>query len=177
MADPRIQIPGQKMHRDLERGFSFCRPIHWNQYEMEDPYGVIYYPEDDPRTGFCVIVQDLGEGLDQAITEADLPDLRDGVWDGLRSLPDCEVLSEVEIAKESAIGFEFLYTFSTDGERYKRCMRLLYKDCQQFTIYGRGVPPEEYDVFANIFDWMYLTLTFGDLLKTLMARYPDLPPA
>ena len=33
MADPRIQIPGQRVHTDKEWGFSFCYPIHWNRGE------------------------------------------------------------------------------------------------------------------------------------------------
>jgi hypothetical protein len=143
--------------------------------DPEGQHGVVYYPEDDPRTGFGVIARDLGNGLDEPISEADLPDLRDGILDGLGDLSDCEVISEIEIAKESAVGFEFLYTFSVDGERYKRCMRLLYKERQQFTIYGQGVPPAEYDVFANIFDWMYLTFTFRDLVEELTGMYPVLP--
>jgi hypothetical protein len=132
---------------------------------------VAYYPEEDPRTGFYVLVRDLCDGLEQDITEADLPDLYEGIVEGLRGLPECQVLSETEINKESAIGFEFLLTFDLDGETYKRRMRLLYKARKHYIVYGQGTPPSEYDVFANIFDWMYLTFTFGDVLADLASLH------
>jgi len=172
LSDPRVRISGQKMHRDPDWSFSFWRPLNWSQYDIENQHGVVYFPEDDPRTGFYVLAKDLGEGLSEPITDSDLPALREGIWEGLKDLPDCQVLHEREIAKESAIGFEFLLTFALDGERCKRRMRLLHKGRQQFTIYGQGVPPTKYDVFENIFDWMYLTFTFGDLLNKLIAMYP-----
>ena len=83
------------------------------------------------------------------------------------------MLAEKEIAKESAIGFEFLLTFALDGETCKRRMRLLYKDRQQITIYGQGTPEKEYDLFGNVFDWMYLTFTYSDLAEQVADMYPD----
>ena len=177
LSDPRVRILGQKMHRDPEHTFSFWRPLNWKPHETEGQYGIAYYPEEDPRTGFYVLVRDLSDGLDKDITEADLPDLYEGIVEGLKGLPECEVLAEAEINKESAIGFEFLLTFALDDERYKRRMRLLYEGQQHFIIYGQGTPPSEYDVFANIFDWMYLTLTFSDLLGKLDAMHPPIPSA
>ncbi len=103
---------------------------------MVDQHGVLYYPGDDPRTGFYVIAQDLSHGLDAPITETDLPDLQEGVWDGLQSLPEFEIISKAGLAKESAIGFEFFFTFALDDAPCQRRMRLLYRDRQQFTIYG-----------------------------------------
>jgi hypothetical protein len=163
VTDQRVRIPGQKMHRDLERDFSFWRPLNWKRYDVAEQHGVVYYPGVDPNTGFYVLVRDLGAALDEEITEADLPALHEGLLEGLRGLPECEILSDIEINKEAAIGFEFTLTFVLDGQRYKRRMRMLYKGRQQFTIYGQGVPPNEYDRFESIYDWMYLTFTFSDL--------------
>lgn len=175
MSDPRAQIVGQKMHRDLRYLFSFWRPLNWNVYEIKEQYGIAYYPGEDPRTGFYVLVRDMSTELDENIAEKDLPDLHDGILEGLRGLPECRLLAEKEINKESAIGFEFLLTFALDGETCKRRMRLLYKGRQQFTLYGQGAPAAEYDVFENLFDWMYLTFTFSDLLDEMQEVYPDIP--
>jgi hypothetical protein len=177
LSDPRTQIFGQTAHRDPQWGFSFWRPRNWKQLELDEPHGIVYYPEDDPRTGFYVLAQDLSAGLDAPITEADLPDLRAGILDGLYALPQCQILSEAEIGRESAIGLEFTLTFKLDGEPCKRCLRLLCRDRQQFTLYGQGVPPAEYDLFANIYDWMYLTFTFGDVLEELANMHAQIPPA
>ena len=161
------------MHRDLEWNFSFWRPLNWNQYTLTDPHGVVYYPETDPRTGFYVTVTDLGEALGAEITPADLPALREGILEGLTDLPDCEILSTSEIAKEKAIGFDFLLTFALEGVPCKRRLRMLYLKRWQYVLYGQGVPPEDYDVFKNIFDYMYLTFKFGDL--ALDMGVPPMP--
>ena len=163
MGNPRTLIRGQKIHYDAKWKFSFWRPLNWKQFVSSDQLSVIYYPETDPRTGFYVSAADLGEVLGEGIKPGDLPALREGLMDGILGLPDCEILSEEEITKEKAIGFSFLMTFKLDGVPCKRRIRLLYLGTRQYTIYGQGVPPEDYDVFQNIFDYLYLTFTFSDL--------------
>jgi hypothetical protein len=140
---------------------------------MQDQYGFIYAPGDDPRTGFHVVVQDLSEELDGPVTVEDLPALHEGILDGLEALPDREILEHKEIAKGLALGFEFLLTFDLNGETCKRRLRLLYNDRQQFTLYGQGVPAHEYDVFHDTFEFIYNTFTFGDLLA--MQGFPVTP--
>jgi hypothetical protein len=166
-------LAGLKIHRDVDWDYSFWWPRGWHRYDMQDQYGFIYAPGTDPRTGFYVAVQDLSDQLDASVTEADLPALYEGIWDGLRALPDCEILQEKEIAKGLALGFEFLLTFSLDGEPCKRRLRLLYNDRQQFTIYGQGVPPQEYDVFHDTFEFIYSTFSFTDLLA--LQGFPVTP--
>jgi hypothetical protein len=122
-------------------------------------------------------VTDLSDTLDAEITEADLPDLRAGLLEGLAALPDCEILSEKQITLEKAIGFDFVLTFSLEGAPCKRRMTLLYLKHQQYTIYGQGVPQEDYDVFKNTFDYLYLTFTFRDLsLDMGVTPMPDFSP-
>ena len=167
MSDPRRILRGLKIHRDVDWNYSFWRPLNWYRYDMQDQYGFIYSPEQDPRTGFYISVQDLSATLDSAVSEEDLPALREGIMEGLKTLPDCEILMEKEIAKGYAIGFEILLTFTLDGETCKRRMRLLYNDRQQFTIYGQGVPASEYDVFHDTFEYMYVTFEFADILAMM----------
>ncbi|MBN1872905.1 MAG: hypothetical protein JXA33_01640 [Anaerolineae bacterium] len=173
MGNPRTLIYGQKLHRDLEWNFSFWRPLNWQSHTLTQSHGVIYYPETDLKTGFYVTVTDLSEDLDTEITTADLPALREGLQEGLVRLPACKLLAESEITKEKAMGFDFLFTFALDDAVCKRRMRTLYLGRCQYTLYGQGVPPEEYDVFQNIFDYMYLTFTFRDL--ALDMGVPPMP--
>jgi hypothetical protein len=140
---------------------------------MEDQYGFIYSPEKDPRTGFYISVRDLSDALDERVTEEDLPALREGILEGLKQLENCEILEEKEIAKGYAIGFEFLLTFTLGGDTIKRRTRLLYNDRQQFTIYGQGTPPAEYDVFHDTFEFIYSGFAFGDVMA--MAGMPAMP--
>ena len=162
--DPRRILEGLTIHRDVDWDYSFWRPRGWYRFDMQDRYGFIYAPGNDPRTGFYVAVQDLSDQLDGPVTEEDLPTLHEGILDGFKALPDCEIVQEKEIAKGFALGFEFLLTFTLDGETCKRRLRLLYNDRQQFTLYGQGVPPHEYDVFHDTFEFIYSTFTFADLL-------------
>ncbi|MBN1580167.1 MAG: hypothetical protein JXA89_05650 [Anaerolineae bacterium] len=173
MSDPRRILRGLKIHRDVDWNYSFWRPLNWYRYDMQDQYGFVYSPEQDPRTGFYISVQDLSAELDSAVSEEDLPALREGVLEGLKTLPDCEILMEKEIAKGYAIGFEILLTFTLDGETCKRRMRLLYNDRQQFTIYGQGFPLSEYDVFHDTFEYMYATFEFADILAMMGMPVTD----
>ncbi|MBN1874526.1 MAG: hypothetical protein JXA33_09880 [Anaerolineae bacterium] len=164
MGDLRTILRGIKIHRDVNWNYSFVHPTHWYRYDMQDRYGFIYTPEQDPRTGFCITIRDLSDILDGPVTEADMPALHEGLIAGLQQLPDCNILEEKEAKKGYGIGFEVLLTFTLDGETCKRHLRLLYNDRQQFTIYGQGVPETEYDVFHDIFEYMYITFDFGDIL-------------
>jgi hypothetical protein len=157
-------LDGLTIHRDVAWDYSFWRPRGWVRFDVQDQYGFIYAPREDPRTGFYVAVQDLSDQIDEPVTEQDLSALYEGIRDGLEALPDCEILQEKEIAKGAALGFEFLLTFSLDGEMCKRRLRMLYNDRQQFTLYGQGVPASEYDVFHNTYEFIYSTFTFADLL-------------
>jgi hypothetical protein len=171
--DPRRIMRGLRIHRDVDWDYSFWRPLGWHQYDMQDQYGFIYSPEEDPRTGFYVSVQDLSDQLDGPVTEEDLPSLRDGIVEGLRNLPDCQILEEKEIAKGFALGFEVLLTFTLDGETCKRRMRLLYNDRQQYVLFGQGLPEHEYEVFHDTFEFIYHTFAFADILA--MQGMPTTP--
>jgi len=162
--DPRRMMRGLRIHRDLEWDYSFWRPLDWVRHDMRDQYGFIYSPGDDPRTGFYISALDLSGTLDGPVTEEDLPALRDGIMEGLKHLPDCVILQEKEIAKGFAIGFEILLTFTLDGETCQRRMRLLYNDRQQYTICGQGVPPREYEVFHDTFEFIFSSFEFSDIL-------------
>lgn len=167
LKDPRRVLTGLRIHRDVNWNYSFWRPRDWYRFDMRDEYGFIYAPGPDSRTGFYVSVQDLSDALDGPVSTEDLPALREGIIEGLKALPDCQILEEKEIAKGFAIGFEYLITFTVDDEAVKRRIRLLYNDRQQFTIYGQGMPPHEYDVFHDTFEFIYTTFTFGDLLADM----------
>ena len=171
--DPRRIMHGLRIHRDVEWDYSFWRPLDWVRHDMRDQYGFIYSPGDDPRTGFYVSALDLSGTLDGPVTEEDLPALRDGIMEGLKNLPDCVILQEKQIAKGFAIGFEILLTFTLDGETCQRRMRLLYNDRQQYTIYGQGVPPREYEVFHDTFEFIYSSFEFADILA--MSGMPTTP--
>ena len=161
-------------HRDLRWNYSFWRPLGWRRYDMQEQYGFIYAPGEDPRTGFYVSVQDLTRELEEPVCKEDLPVLRDGVIAGLEELPDCVVLWDKETFLGPAVGLEVMLTFSMGGETCKRHMRLLYQDRIQFTLYGQGVPVEQYELYDGFFKFMYTTFAFRDMIAN--AGHILLPP-
>ena len=162
MTDPLRIFQGMQPFQDLKHGYSFWRPKGWYQYDMTDQYGIVFSPtEENPRTGFHVSVRDLNGELDGSVTQADLPVLHEGIMRGLRGLPDCEVVYEKEISKESAIGFEVELTFTQDGEKYERLLYLLYNDRKQLVLYGQAVAGQEYGILHDIFELIYSSFTFG----------------
>ena len=176
VSNSRTLIRGQKIHHNAVLNFSFWRPLNWHQADLAAPHGVVYYPEDDPRTGFYVTATEL-DALEGDISEADLPALHEGLHEGLQQLPDCQVLSDEPITLQKAHGFDFLVTFNLNGDPCKRRLRILYLGRRQYTLYGQGVPPDEYDVFQHIFDYMVLTFRFGDLsLDMGVPVMPDFSP-
>jgi hypothetical protein len=171
--DSRSLIRGATVHFDEEQNYSFLAPLNWTPYDIQGAHGVIYVPEQDPRTRFHVEIEALPRELRERepLTEADLSALREATLQRLMALPGCEILHEDDIVKGPAVGFEFTLTFSLDGETCQRRMYVLYTDGRQFTLYGQAVPQEDYDVFDNAFNWMYRSFTFGDLRDEI----PELP--
>jgi hypothetical protein len=161
-------------HRDLRWNYSFWRPLSWRRYDMQEQYGFIYAPGPDPRTGFYVSVQDLSDQLEESVQKEDLPALRDGVLAGLERLPECEVLYDKETFLRPAVGLEVMLTFSVGDDTCKRHMRLLYRDRTQFTLYGQGVPVEQFDLYDGFFRFMYTTFAFRDMIAN--AGHILLPP-
>jgi hypothetical protein len=160
-------------HRDLEWNYSFWRPASWHRYDMQERYGFIYAPQQDPRTGFYVSIRDLRGELDQPLTRADLATVQDGLLRGLGELPDCEILYTKEVAKGPAMGLEALLTFALDGATCKRQLYLLYHEGYEYTLYSQGVPASEHDRYLDHFKFIYATFVFKDVLANAdPATYP-----
>jgi hypothetical protein len=151
-------------HRDRTWNYSFWRPASWHRYDMQERYGFIYAPAQDPRTGFYVSVRDLSDELGQALSREDLDVVRKGLLRGLEDLPACELFHLQEVAKGPATGLEALLTFALDGKRCKRQLYLLYHQGIEFTLYSQGVPVETYERYEDHFKFIYATFVFKDVL-------------
>jgi len=147
-------------------------PLNWTEFNMTNREGVIYAPEGDPRTGFYLEVRELGNDSEEPISEDALLAWEESITESLKALPDAEILKEKRISKESAIGFEYLLTFSEDGAPCKRRMRWLFDGKQLFVIYSQAVPVEDYDVFHNTFEYIYSSFTLGDVRNKILVAAP-----
>jgi hypothetical protein len=161
---PKLMNEELCAHRDLRWNYSFWRPRSWHRFDMQDRYGFIYSPSQDPRTGFHISVLDLSGELDEPVQKEDLPAIREGLLKRMRKLPDCEIEYGKDIVRGPALGLEVMYTFSLDGESCKRQSRLLYNGWREFTLLSQGVPAEQYDQYQDHFTFMLSTFVFRDLL-------------
>jgi hypothetical protein len=134
---------GLALHEDRAWRFRFRYPAHWHRFTLlENRQGVLYAPDPaDFATSFSVEAKDLGT----RITRADVPDLRDGFLEGMRSLPECRLLMETSWAVGNLIGLEAQYTFREHGCLRKRWVRLLFEGQRQFHVVAQGASPGEYE--------------------------------
>ena len=134
---------GLTLHEDRAWGFRFRYPANWHRFTLlENRQGVLYAPDPaDFATSFSVEAKDLGT----RITRADVPDLRDGFLEGVRSLPECRLLMETSWAIGNLIGLEAQYTFREHGCLRKRWVRLLFEGQRQFHVVAQGASPGEYE--------------------------------
>jgi hypothetical protein len=134
---------GFALHEDRTWGFKFRHPADWHRFTLLDNrQGVLYAPDSiDFATSFSVEAKDLGT----RITRADIPDLRDGFLEGVRSLLECRLLMETSWAVGNLIGMEAQYTFREQGCLRKRWVRLLFEGQRQFHVVAQGASPGEYE--------------------------------
>jgi hypothetical protein len=147
---------GLALHEDRTWGFQFRYPADWHRFTLlENRQGVLYAP--DPAnfaTSFSVEVKDLGT----RITRADVPDLRDGFLEGVRSLSESKLLMETSWAVGDLIGLEAQYTFRERGCLRKRWVRLLFEGQRQFHVVAQGASPGEYEYWLPQLSGMMLSL-------------------
>jgi hypothetical protein len=171
--DPRRELRSILVHRDPAWGYSLMWPQHWQRSQLRGTIGTIYTPEDDPRTGFYLFLQDMSGELGGPVTAGYVVARQKEVRAELDDLPNCEVVDQQWITKGSALGFEVLYTFGRDEERRVRLMRVLYHGTTRYVFYEQGASPYEYGVFYDTFEFMYSTFTFGDLMALVGPYQAD----
>jgi hypothetical protein len=136
------------LHQDRTWRFQFRYPADWHRFTLlENRQGVLYAPDPvDFATSFSVEAKDLGT----RITRADIPDLREGFLEGVRSLPECKLLLETSWAVGNLIGLEAQYTFREQGCLRKRWVRLLFEGQRQFHVVVQGASPGEYEYWLPV---------------------------
>ena len=136
---------GLALHEDRTWGFQFRYPADWHPFTLlENREGVLYAPDSvDFATSFLGGGQKSLRG--RVMARADVPDLRDGFLEGVRSLPECRLLMETSWALGDLIGLEAQYTFRERGCLRQRWVRLLLEGQRQFHVVAQGTSPGEYE--------------------------------
>jgi hypothetical protein len=132
-----------------EQYFSFFIPSDWHRLSWQDGrQGALFGPSvDDAHTVFATDIRDMGI----TVTVGDLDDLFDGFLTSIRQLPDVEIESSENRVTGNLIALEAKYTFSDDGNRRKRWVRVLYHGTRQIAFTAQGATPDAYDYWLPMF--------------------------
>lgn len=149
----RPRFTGVTTYADEQGRYEFRHPWGWERSELEDDRdGVIVRPEaDDESTYFAVWVTELA----LSVVAEDLPDLRDGLDDGLTQLADLQVEESSENTYNNIVKLERTITFTEDGVTRKRRLWALYADRWQYLVAYQGSTVDEYKYWLPMGNYCY----------------------
>jgi hypothetical protein len=176
---PPPRYYGLTTYRDPQGRFSLQYPTTWHKFELEDQReGLMLSPEpENPQTWFSVWIS----RLEVNVMAEDLEDLKDGVDEGLRQLPDMQLETSSEEALSNLIKFERIYTFSDGGVTRKRKSWLLYVDTWLMVVTYQGATEDEYAYWLPMGNYCFFRFelpqalwfaTDRDLTGTLRSEPP-----
>ncbi len=140
---------GMYNHIAEKLGFKLWLPTDWHQLEMEKGHkGMIFSPyPDDPNT--CFSAEKVK--LKYSIKEDDVPILREGFRNGLRSLPGVEILKFEESLSPTVNFFDAWFTYLDGDVRRKRWVRNVYWGNGQLILIAQGRDVADYDYWEPMF--------------------------
>ncbi len=156
------RFTGIRTYNDPLGRFTIRHPTDWEQFELEDGRdGVMWVPDTrDLETNFSVWLTELEEG----VVAEDLEALKEGVDEGLASLPDCHVESAEEETISNIVKFERVFTFTHDGRTAKRKTWILYVDVWQMVLTWQGSTEEEYKYWLAMANYSFATFNLPEAL-------------
>ena len=157
MEDTKFE--GLVLCQDKKWMYFFWYPKGWHRYDLgEGREGVLCSPMDgEPTTFFAVEVWQLPVG----VTADDLDTLREGVEEGLASLPGLEIELADESVGSRLITFERVFTFRDGSVTRKRRIRLIYDDNRLYSLMSQGATVEEYERWLPMLNYCHLTFQLG----------------
>lgn len=137
-------------------GYALWLPSGWHRFGMgKGHHGVIFSPyEDDLDTSFSAEKRTLR----YKTTRNDLPTLREGFSNGLRSLPGVQIESEDDVVEAKIMALDARLTFLEGEQRRKRWVRVIYAGEAQLTLIAQGRTAEDFDYWLPMFFNTMMTL-------------------
>ena len=150
---PGPRFSGVRTHIDPLGRFTFRYPTGWHNFELEEGRdGVMYAPAaNNPQTYFAAWTAKMEE----PVVAEDFDDLRDGIAEGLNSLPGFVLEDESNDFFGNLLKFERTFTFDDNGTRRKRRLWLLYVEKWQISLTFQGETPEEYEYWLPMGNYCF----------------------
>ena len=156
---PHPVYSGLRLYARPDEGYGIWLPTGWRQIEMTgDHNGAVFTPYPD-HNNTCIAVEK--RILPIQVVRGDVPVLRKGLEDGLKTLPGLEVESIEETLTETFIYFDAKFTFLEEGQRRKRWLRNIYWNEAQLVVLAQGQTVEEYEFYMPVFFNTMMTIDAG----------------
>lgn len=164
---------GVETYQDTHNRFSFRFPTGWHKFDpLGDQEGVIFSPQaKNPKTWFSVLINSLGEH----VTADDFEDLRQGVDEGIMSLPGAHIEHSADDPLNNLLKFERIYTFEEGGVTRKRKVWIMYVDRWLMVVAWQGENEEEYKYWMPMGNYAFQTFHIPEALW--FATDPELSAA
>jgi hypothetical protein len=149
-----------RIYRNTEWAYELRVPDVWHQrpLDIEDGQGMLFTPDPvETATALSVELSDLGTD----VTPADLPDLEQGFLNGLRGVPESEIVRHESFVNDLTFGLETVQTYLEAGQRRKRWINLLYRGSRQARLIAQAATVEEFDRLRPLFAPCVSTFMFG----------------
>lgn len=150
---------GLNLEQNEEWRYHFWYPKGWHRYDLTgDQAGVLCSPNaQNPTTYFSVETQ----RLPVAARPEDVDVLRQGIEEGLASLPGLNVESADESSSGARLVFERVFTFEDDGVVRKRHIRLIYVGATLYSLIAQGEDEHAYTYWLSMLNYIYRTFELG----------------
>jgi hypothetical protein len=156
------RFTGVATYQDPLGRFQFRYPSDWRQNELDDELeGSKLSPVNADITTY---VGAWVAKLDTNVVAEDLDVLREGIEDGLASLPDLVVEKSDDTLLSNLIKFERIYTFTEDGETRKRRAWMLYVDYWRIVLIFQGSTVDEYAYWEPMGNYTFSTFDIPQAL-------------
>jgi len=150
---------GLILEQNNEWRYHFWYPKGWHRYDLAgDKAGVLCSPHaENPTTYFSVETM----RLPVAVRPDDVDDLRQGIEEGLSSLPGLCVESEDESSHGARLTFERVLTFRDGDVVRKRHIRLIYVGATLYSLTAQGEDERAYVYWLSMLNYCYRTFDLG----------------
>jgi hypothetical protein len=159
---------GLILEQNEEWRYHFWYPKGWHRYDLTgDKTGVLCSPNaQNPTTYFSVETS----RLPVAARLEDVEVLRQGIEEGLSSLPGFSLESADESSSGARLTFERVFTFRDGDVVRKRRIRLVYVGATLYSLIAQGEDEHAYTYWLSMLNYCYHTFELGLFDMSALSR-------
>ena len=139
---------GMTKHWDHAAGYAVWLPSDWRKIEMvKGKQGWIFTPY---KENFDTCFVSEKKTLKYPVEPKDADTLMEGLLDGIKSLPEAEILETKKDTGKMVILLEAKFTFIENGQRRKRWVKSMYWGKSNLVLIAQGATEEDYTYWEGM---------------------------